>query len=111
MSNLEIDGNSLKIEDIINIVDNSGHVILSDKAKDKMFESRKIIERIIDNNDVVYGVNTGFGSLSSVSIDNNSLEDLQANLIRSHACGVGDEMKPEHVLMMMLIRANSIAKG
>ena len=75
-----------------------------------MSESRKIIENIIENNDVVYGVNTGFGSLSSVSIENNSLEDLQANLIRSHACGVGDEMEPEHVLMMMLIRANSIAK-
>ena len=111
MSTLEIDGNSLKIEDIINITDNSIKVILPDRAKEKMSESRKIIENIIENNDVVYGVNTGFGSLSSVSIENNSLEDLQANLIRSHACGVGDEMEPEHVLMMMLIRANSIAKG
>ena len=111
MSNLEIDGNSLKIEDIINIAINSVDVILSDRAKEKMLESRKIIEKIIENDDIVYGVNTGFGSLSSVSIDNDSLEDLQANLIRSHACGVGDEMKPEHVLMMMLIRANSIAKG
>ena len=70
MSNLEIDGNSLKIEDIINIVDNSVHVFLSDRAKDKMSESRNIIEKTIENNDVVYGVNTGFGSLSSVSVDN-----------------------------------------
>jgi len=111
MGDLEIDGNSLRIEDIINITNNSGNVILADEAKEKMYQSRIVIEKIIDSDDVVYGVNTGFGSLSSVTIDSDRLEDLQANLIRSHACGVGEKMKPEHVLMMMLIRANSIAKG
>lgn len=111
MSNLVIDGNSLKIEDLIKIKYNSINIVLSEKAKAVMHESRLIIENIIENDDVVYGVNTGFGSLSSVSIDDDSLEELQANLIRSHACGVGDEMESEHVLMMMLVRANSLAKG
>jgi histidine ammonia-lyase len=111
MNDLLIDGNSLKIEDIININDNNICVILSEDARIKMLKSREVVEKIIDNNDIVYGINTGFGSLSSVTIDSNSLGDLQTNLVRSHACGVGKKMKPEHVIMMMLIRANSISKG
>lgn len=111
MTELQIDGYSLKIEDVVSILIESRRVVLTDEAIKKMRISRKTIEKIIDNNNVVYGVNTGFGSLSSVTIDTNSLEELQSNLIRSHACGVGERMKPEHVLMMMLIRANSIAKG
>lgn len=111
MSDLHIDGYSLKIEDVISIFKESRRVNLTDDAKNKMNKSRKTIEKIIEDNNVVYGINTGFGSLSSVTIDANSLEELQSNLIRSHACGVGERMEPEHVLMMMLIRANSIAKG
>ena len=76
MSNLVIDGNSLKIEDLIKIKYNSINIVLSEKAKAVMHESRLIIENIIENDDVVYGVNTGFGSLSSVSIDDDSLEEL-----------------------------------
>ena len=67
MSNLVIDGNSLKIEDLIKIKYNSINIVLSEKAKAVMHESRLIIENIIENDDVVYGVNTVFGSLSSVS--------------------------------------------
>ena len=49
--------------------------------------------------------------MSTVRIDGNDLQDLQTNLIRSHSCGVGELMDPEHVLLMMLFRANSLAKG
>jgi len=101
MRDLQIDGNSLAIEDIVSILDGDVRVGLSEKAKEKMIESRKVIQEIIQGNDVVYGINTGFGSLSSVTIDTDDLEELQANLIRSHACGVGEKMKSEHVIMMM----------
>ena len=61
--------------------------------------------------EVVYGINTGFGAMSSVRISGSDLDDLQTNLIRSHACGIGENMDPEHVLLMMVFRANSLAKG
>jgi histidine ammonia-lyase len=85
--------------------------ILSDGSRGAMEASRAVIERIIKSDDVVYGINTGFGALSSVRIEGSELEQLQANLVRSHACGVGDLMQPEHVLLMMTYRANSLAKG
>ncbi len=111
MRNIELNGYSLKIEDIMNIIYEDVVVTLSNSAKNKMLKSRQVVEQIIENGEIVYGINTGFGSLSSVSIDSSSLGELQTNLIRSHACGVGDRMNSEHVLMMMLIRANSLAKG
>tara|TARA_B110000902_G_scaffold94932_1_gene112383 strand:+ start:1392 stop:2915 length:1524 start_codon:yes stop_codon:yes gene_type:complete len=111
MSNLIIDGYTLKIEDIVNLTNNNLIVKLSKKSITKIIRSREVVEKIISNNHVVYGINTGFGSLSSVTIDADKLGDLQSNLIRSHACGVGEKMENGHVLMMMLVRANSLAKG
>ena len=108
MSNLIIDGYNLKIQDIINITNNNLKVKLSKNSIIKINKSREVVEKIISNNHVIYGINTGFGSLSSVTIDADKLGDLQSNLIRSHACGVGDKMENNHVLMMMLVRAQFI---
>ena len=76
-----------------------------------MIESRSAVQRIVDSDEVVYGINTGFGALSSFRIDRQELDELQVNLVRSHACGIGELMDPEHVLLMMLFRANSLARG
>ena len=76
-----------------------------------MSQSRRVVEEIVNSNQVVYGINTGFGAMSSVKIDETELAKLQTNLIRSHACGVGENMDPEHVLLMMVYRANSLSKG
>ena len=70
-----------------------------------MKSSREAISKILKDGTVTYGINTGFGVLSSVSIELDKLEQLQANLIRSHACGIGEPMEDRHTLMMMLIRS------
>ena len=111
MNVVEIDGNNLSIEESIAISQGNINVKLSDDAKHNIKKSRDAVEKIVSSNDIVYGINTGFGALSSVKINLEDLDKLQANLIRSHACGIGKNMNPEHVFMMMLFRANSLAKG
>ena len=111
MHEIVFDGNSLKPEQAMAVSSGNAKASLSDDSRDAMEASRRAIERITDSDDVVYGINTGFGALSSVRIERSELEELQANLVRSHACGVGNPMRPEHVLLMMTYRANSLAKG
>jgi len=106
-----IDGESLTPEDVLTISKGFRTVSLSPESRVAMLTSRSVIETILESDDVVYGINTGFGAMSSVRIDSDNLDNLQANLVRSHACGVGEKMNPLHVLMMMVIRANSLAKG
>ena len=111
MHKISLDGNSLNPEQAMAVSSGNAKASLSDASRDAMEASRRVIEGIIDSDDVVYGINTGFGALSSVRIERSELEELQANLVRSHACGVGNPMRPEDVLLMMTYRANSLAKG
>ncbi len=111
MADVEIDGHSLTIEGAISVANGNNTAVLAQSARRRMEESRKGVEQIIDSGEVVYGINTGFGAMSSVRIAGDDLEQLQSNLIKSHACGVGDLMNPEYVLLMMVFRANSLAKG
>lgn len=113
MNNPEIvlDGNSLTIEQVISLSNFNTKVRLSNSSISTIKDSRNLVENIISSGDVVYGINTGFGALSNVTIPTDKLEDLQSNLIRSHACGLGERMDPNSVLMMMIVRANSLAKG
>lgn len=106
-----LDGKSLTIEQLLLIRDGEALVSLSDEAIIQMSQSRTAVESIVESDQVVYGINTGFGAMSRVKVGKTDLAKLQLNLIRSHACGVGDYMAPEHVLMMMAIRANSLAVG
>ncbi|TFG15547.1 histidine ammonia-lyase [Candidatus Thorarchaeota archaeon] len=108
---IEIDGESLSIEDIIEVARNHAKVRLADSARVKMDKSREVIESAVEDGRVVYGVNTGFGNLANVSIDGTELEKLQVNLIRSHSVGIGDPFSLEIVRGMMLLRANALAKG
>lgn len=108
---VSIDGQNLTIETLIAIRDGSIEVSLNPIARENMQQSRKAIEDILDSDVTVYGINTGFGAMSRVQIESRDLAKLQSNLIRSHACGVGELMAPEHVMMMMAIRANSLAVG
>lgn len=108
---VEIDGNNLSIDESIAISQGELSVKLSENAKDKMQKSRDAVEKILSSDEIVYGINTGFGALSSVKVEAEDINNLQTNLIRSHACGIGKNMDPNHVFMMMLFRANSLAKG
>ena len=111
MRDVVIDGNSLTLDDAVALSLGMAYGVVSDGSKRSMYASRLAIEQIIESDDVIYGINTGFGAMSSVRIEGNDLEELQTNLIKSHACGVGELMQPEHVLLMMVFRANSLAKG
>jgi histidine ammonia-lyase len=108
---LLIDGDTLTIDDAYTVAVERRRVGLAPKARQRMLRTRKVVDDIVKSNAVVYGVNTGFGKLSEVAIPPQSLAELQVNLVRSHACGVGDRLPEREVRAMMLLRANVIAKG
>ena len=112
MTNLvHIDGNSLQYSDVLALAKGCKKAVFPDAARQNVELARETVLGIIERGETAYGINTGFGSLSKVSINAENLQDLQSNLIRSHACGLGEDMHPEDVLAMMVIRANSLAKG
>jgi histidine ammonia-lyase len=108
---LLIDGDTLTIDDAYAVAVERRRVGLATKARQRMLRTRKVVDDIVASNAVVYGVTTGFGKLSEVAIPPQSIAELQVNLVRSHACGVGDRLPEREVRAMMLLRANVIAKG
>jgi len=108
---LGIDGNSLTLADVVLVARNRAPVTLDDQARARMQRVRDIVDRKLASGEAVYGVNTGFGKLSDVAIPADRLKDLQVNLVRSHAAGVGPLLPEEEVRAMMLLRANVLAKG
>src|SRR4029434_5665476 len=73
--------------------------------------SRRVVEDIVAHDDIVYGVSTGFGKLSDVRIPHDALAELQLNLVRSHACGIGNPLSEPEARAIMLLRANVLALG
>jgi histidine ammonia-lyase len=108
---LGIDGNSLTLPDVVRVARSRAPVTLDDQARARMQRVRDIVDRKLASGEAVYGVNTGFGKLSDVAIPADRLKDLQVNLVRSHAAGVGPLLPEEEVRAMMLLRANVLAKG
>ncbi|MBX2860026.1 MAG: aromatic amino acid lyase, partial [Vampirovibrio sp.] len=109
---LEITGHSLTLQQVRQVAENPRiGVCLSDASRTAVTASRKVIEGILASGKTVYGVNTGFGSLSHVTIPQDQIDQLQLNLIRSHACGTGEPIDSATVRAMMLLRANTLAKG
>ncbi|MGH9801603.1 MAG: histidine ammonia-lyase, partial [Blastocatellia bacterium] len=107
---IELDGASLSLIQTETVA-NGEAVSLAPAARERIEKSRRFVEQIVARGDVVYGINTGFGALSEVNIPNEELRELQINLVRSHACGVGDPLPEKVVRAMMLHRANVLAKG
>ncbi|HVT13010.1 MAG TPA: histidine ammonia-lyase [Fimbriimonadaceae bacterium] len=108
---LTLDGRPLTLDQIALVALASEPVSLSTSARQRMAESRGTVERIIAEGRTVYGVNTGFGKLSDVHVPPNELRLLQLNLVRSHACGVGDPLSAEETRALILLRANVLAAG
>lgn len=102
---------NLTIEDFINVVRYKAKVELSTEAIFKIKKANDKIKNIIKSNDIIYGVNTGFGRLCDTKISQLELKQLQVNLLKSHACGVGKHFNSEVVRGMMLLRINALAKG
>ncbi|NME96026.1 aromatic amino acid lyase, partial [Clostridium cochlearium] len=104
-------GNDLTLEELVLVAREGYKVSLSEEAKKNVLESRKIIDDIVENEKVVYGVTTGFGEFCNVSISKEDCKTLQENLIRSHACGYGPKFSTDIVRAIMLTRANALSKG
>ncbi len=111
MENCILDGKSLTISNIENIAYKDEKVTLHPDAKRAIIKSRKLIEQWVYNNEVVYGVTTGFGEFSNVKVDLKNIAQLQENLIFSHAAGTGSYLPKEIVRAMMVLRINALAKG
>ena len=111
MRPLLIDGESLTIEDVHDVAFERRPVELHADAVKKCQQSRAVIDAIVEEQRVVYGVSTGFGKLSDVRIGPDELLQLQKNLVRSHAAGVGEPLSEPEVRALMLMRANVLAKG
>ncbi|HMV86431.1 MAG TPA: histidine ammonia-lyase [Blastocatellia bacterium] len=107
---IALDGESLSLVQTEAVADGA-QVSLTPDARQRVEKSRRFVEEIIARGEVVYGINTGFGALSEMIIPNDQLRELQINLVRSHACGVGDALPERIVRAMMLHRANVLAKG
>jgi histidine ammonia-lyase len=108
---LLIDGDTLTIDEAYAVAVDRIRVGLAPKARARMLKTRAVVDDIVGRNAPVYGVTTGFGKLSEVAIPRERLAELQVNLVRSHASGVGDPLPEREVRAMMLLRANVIAKG
>src|SRR5579862_5299876 len=106
-----LDGKSLAVDEVFAVATAGAPVQLSATARARMEHTRAIVDGIVARREIVYGVTTGFGKLSEVAIPLNRLADLQVNLIRSHAAGVGPLMPKREVRAMMLLRANVLATG
>ena len=106
-----ITGDDLTIDEIFRVAEGYENVEISRNASSKIIKSRENLENLLKGDKPIYGVNTGFGSLLNVSIPREKIADLQKNLIRSHASGVGEPLRTVHVRAMMLVRANNLCKG
>jgi len=111
MKNLELDGRSLSLDEIVAVAVGGGAVSIARSAYPQMEASRAVVEALLARGETAYGINTGFGKLSDVRIAPYELEALQRNLVRSHACGLGEPLPEDEVRAMLLLRANVLAKG
>jgi len=111
METLTLDGQALSLAEIEAVAVGRRRVEVSAGARERGATSRALIERIVAEGQTVYGVNTGFGKLADVRISNDHLAQLQTNLVRSHAGGVGQPLSEAESRAMVLLRANVLAKG
>lgn len=108
---LLIDGESLTINDLNQVVRHNRPVEIAESSNEKIKQSRQMLERKIEEGDLIYGINTGFGPLVSVLIPHHKQQELQQNLIRSHAANVGPLFEEEAVAAALVMRLNAFAKG
>ena len=111
MNKLILNGKSLTLSDFVHIFDTPLEIELPPDAVTRINRGRETIENIIRSDQVVYGVNTGFGKFSEVRIPNDNIDELQKNLVMSHATGVGQPLSEDLVRAIYILKINSLAKG
>ena len=106
-----LDGRSLSLDKIKLFLEGGVTVSLSKEAKSNIKRARKLIDKWVDEDQIIYGVTTGFGEFANIKISNKNIARLQENLIVSHSAGVGEPLPPFIVKIMMLLRVNALAHG
>lgn len=108
---IELGSCPLTLEDIRDVAFDKKKVKLSDVAVERIHVARKFLLAKIKTDAVIYGINTGFGLLSNVRVPSEDLEQLQYNILRSHACGMGPALADHYVRAMLLLRASTLSVG
>ncbi len=106
-----INGKSLTLKDYEKVALHNCRVELDSAAYTRVMENRKALESVVENGNVIYGINSGFGPMCNRIIPSESIDELQVNLIRSHSSGHGNPLCKEVVRGCMLLRANNLARG
>uniref|UniRef100_A0A671U480 Histidine ammonia-lyase n=1 Tax=Sparus aurata TaxID=8175 RepID=A0A671U480_SPAAU len=108
---ISLDGNSLTSTDLVNLGRGLYKIKLTAEAERKVVQARELLDTIVKENKVVYGITTGFGKFARTVIPVSKLKELQENLVRSHSAGVGNPLSPERTRMLLALRINVLAKG
>jgi histidine ammonia-lyase len=111
MRGVELTGQPLSLAEIAQVALGAAPIHIAASAHPGISASRKVIDEIVARAGVVYGVSTGFGKLADVHVPAAELQQLQLNLVRSHACGIGNPLAEAEVRAMILLRANVLALG
>lgn len=111
MNPLKLNGNNLTFDDLREVVYENRPVMLAADAREKVDAARAVVDKLVRENRVAYAITTGVGKLSDVHIEPAQNRQLQLNLIRSHSAGVGEPLSEAETRAMMVLRANSLAKG
>ncbi len=111
MNALHINGNDLTLEATREVAAERRPVLISAEAREAVNRARAVVDEIVAGNKLAYAITTGVGKLSDVRIAGDQIRELQVNLVRSHAVGVGEPLSVIETRAMMLLRANSLAKG
>ena len=108
---VQLRGDALTLEDVERVAVSYAPVALAAEARPRVEAARAMVDRAVAEGRVVYGLTTGFGALSEVVIPRDRIRELQVNLIRSHAAGIGDPLPTDEVRAITLLRANVLALG
>jgi histidine ammonia-lyase len=108
---LHLNGNDLTLEAVREVARERRAALLAPDAREAVKRARAVVDEIVASNKVAYAITTGVGKLSEVRIAGDQIRELQVNLVRSHAVGVGEPLSAAETRAMMLLRANSLAKG
>jgi len=111
MTMISLDGHTLTAAEVMRVATGNAQVSVSPDAMPRIVAARSVVERILANDETVYGINTGFGALVHQRISSEDLTQLQTNLVRSHATAIGELMSKEAVRAMITVRINSLSKG
>ncbi|NNE43048.1 MAG: aromatic amino acid lyase, partial [Gemmatimonadetes bacterium] len=108
---LRVDGRQLTLEDVVRVARHREPIEVDPSALEAVKKSREFLDREVGSGRAIYGVNTGVGQLAGVAVDGDALEDLQRNIVRSHASGLGPPLADEDVRAVVLLKLNLFLKG